>query len=232
MLNVAYDGAPDGATVVDVRDVAEFHTVRSDRTGTSIGAFIAADALAQDTSLANALGAAPLGPHEAIFRLNALGARVLIAGPGATRTADLGAFATAPLPAHEIPVSITLGATTQSVWFGDRRLKRRDGAASFELHVHVALALTGHRVVRATVAYSLDGGSPVLMPAISTELGGSVIGKSTFANAARRGADAFRGDDERTNVLRRTIIPLLLSAFNDAYTASRGSCRSLSQPPS
>ena len=34
-------------------------------------------------------------------------------------------------------------------------------------------------------------------------------------------ADAFRGDDEKTSVLRRTIIPLVLSALKDAYDASR-----------
>jgi hypothetical protein len=48
-----------------------------------------------------------------------------------------------------------------------------------------------------------------------------MIAKGTFASAARHAADAFRGDDEKTNVLRRTIIPLVLSALKEAYDASR-----------
>jgi hypothetical protein len=48
-----------------------------------------------------------------------------------------------------------------------------------------------------------------------------MIAKGTFAGAARHAADAFRGDDEKTNVLRRTIIPLVLSALKEAYDSSR-----------
>jgi CO/xanthine dehydrogenase FAD-binding subunit len=222
ILNVAYDHDGRAAAVVDVRDVRDFHTVRCDASGISIGAFADPAALAREPSLARALGAGPLGPHEARFRLNALGAQVLIAGPGATRSADLDAFDAQPLPAHEIPVAVTLRGAPPAVWFGDRRIKRADGKASFELRVHVALALSGaHRIGRAQVAYALDGGAPVALAGVAAALRGSTIAKATFADAARAAAETFRGDDERTNVLRRTIIPLLLSAFNDAYAAAR-----------
>ncbi len=222
MLDCSYDGAADAAMIVDVRHVADFHTVRADRSVTSIGAFAHPETIARDPALPAALGEMPLGPHEARFRLAALGAKVVIAGPGATRTADLADVVAAPLPAHEIPVAVTLRRDAPVVWFGDRRIKRRDGLASFDLRVHVALALSGaHRIERATIAHGIDGGPPVPMPDVAAELNGSMIAKTTFAHAARRAADTFRGDDERTNVLRRTIIPLMLSALNDAYRASR-----------
>ncbi len=221
ILNVAYDGATSGA-VVDVCDVPDFHLVTSDRRGVSIGAFADPDAIIRDPAVSTALGAAPLGPLEAVFRLSALGANVLIAGPGATRSAGLASFAAAALPAHEIPVAVTLGASPPRVWFGDRRIKRRDGAASFDLRVHVALKLaSAHRIERATIAYGVDGGPPVPMPSVAADLDGSNIGKTSFSDAARRAAECFRGDDERTSVLRRTIIPLALSALNDAYAAAR-----------
>ena len=222
MLELSYDGGGDAAMIVDVRDVADFHTVRADRSLTSIGAFARPEAIARDPALPPALGALPLGPHEARFRLGALGAMVIIAGPGATRTSELGAISTATLPAHEIPVALTLRRDVATVWFGDRRITRRDGPASFELRVHVALALGGaHRILRATVAHGINGGPPLPLPGVAAELSGAMIAKTTFAAAARHAAETFRGDDERTNVLRRTIIPLTLSALNDAYAASR-----------
>jgi hypothetical protein len=59
------------------------------------------------------------------------------------------------------------------------------------------------------------------MPAVNERLRDVQIAKTTFADAARAAADTFRGDDERTNVLRRTIMPLLLSALGDAYASAR-----------
>jgi CO/xanthine dehydrogenase FAD-binding subunit len=222
MLDLAYDGTADAPMIVDVRHVPDFHTVRADRSVTSIGAFAHPETIARDPALPPALGTMPLGPHEARFRLSALGASIVVAGPGATRSTDLATVLASALPPHEIPVAVTLRRDAPAVWFGDRRIKRRDGAASFELRVHVALALTGaHRIERATVAHGIDGGPPVPLPEVAAELSGSMIAKTTFAQAARRAADAFRGDDERTNVLRRTIIPLVLSALHDAYAASR-----------
>ncbi len=221
MLGLSYDGDADGAMIVDVCNVPDFHTVRTDRGGTAIGVFTSADAIARDPALASALGTVPLGPHEVRFRLSALGARLLIAGPGATRTTGLLALGT-PLPAHEIPVAVTLAGDPPAVWFGDRRITRRDGAASFELRVHVALWLEdAHRIAQATVAYGIDGGPPVMLAEVAAGMRDTMIAKSTFSQAARKASDAFRGDDERTNGLRRTIIPLLLSAFKDAYAASR-----------
>ena len=221
MLDLTYHGADDGAMVVDVCNVADFHTVRTDRDGTAIGAFAPSETLARDPALAAALGAVPPGSREVRFRLAALGARLVIAGPGATRTTDLASVA-APLPAHEIPVAVTLRRDLPAIWFGDRRLVRRDGKASFELRVHVALVPAGpHRIGRATIAYGIDGGPPLLLPEVAALLDGTLIAKTTFAHAARLAADAFHGDDERTNVLRRTIIPLLLSALKDAYATSR-----------
>ncbi len=226
LLDRSYDGGADATAIIDVRNVREFHTVRADRTLTSIGAFTAPETIAREASLTTALGTKPLGPHEARFRLAALDAQVVIAGPGATRNAGFSAVVAAALPAHEIPLAVTLRHDAPPVWFGDRRISRRDGTASFDLRVHVGLALVGaHRIVRATVAHSLDGGPPQPLPDVAAELDGNMIAKTTFAAAARRGADAFRGDDVRTNSLRRTIIPLLLSALNDAYAASRAARR-------
>jgi CO/xanthine dehydrogenase FAD-binding subunit len=222
MLDLSYDGAGDAAMVVDVRHVPDFHTVRTDRTVTSIGAFARPETIAHDPALETALGATPLGPHEARFRLSALGAGVVVAGPGATRSAEIATLFSSDLPPHEIPLAVTLRRDAPAIWFGDRRIKRQDGLASFELRVHVALALAGaHRIERAIVAHGIDGGPPVPLHDVASELSGRMIAKTTFAHAARRAADAFRGDDERTNVLRRTIIPLILSALNDAYAASR-----------
>ena len=86
----------------------------------------------------------------------------------------------------------------------------------------VALVLSGvHRIGTATVAYMLDGAAPVALGGVAEPLAGAMIAKGTFAGAARHAADAFRGDDEKTNVLRRTIIPLVLSALKEAYDSSR-----------
>ena len=89
----------------------------------------------------------------------------------------------------------------------------------------VALSLAGfHRIGTAHVAYTLDGAAFAL-PNVTAMLAGAMVARGTFAAAARCAADAFAGDDERTNVLRRTIVPLVLSALKDAYEAKRCSSR-------
>jgi CO/xanthine dehydrogenase FAD-binding subunit len=219
------DDSADGV-VVDVSDVPEFRDVRGDRHALHIGAFADVERIASEPLVRAALGEADFSPAVARFRLAALGANVLIAGAGATRTAllteSLGPDAKRPLAAAEIPIAVELRAGAPPVYFGDRRLRRRDGAATFELRVFVALALAGfHRIGSATVAYSLDGSAPVPLPAVEASLRGSMIGKTTFADAARSASEAFRGDNVHANTLRRTIIPLVLSALKDAHAAAR-----------
>jgi CO/xanthine dehydrogenase FAD-binding subunit len=220
-LGLDYPGEGEGV-IVDVRDVADFREIRSDRFGLQIGAFAELERIARQPQIRSALGERPFGPDAARFRLAALGANVVIAGTGNTRTAGLGTLAERPLPPNEVPLAVTLGAALPTVAFGDRRIRRRDGAATFELRVFVALCLAGfHRIGAATVAYALDGGTPVALAGTHDALAGAMIARRTFAGAAHRAADAFTGDDEKTSVLRRTIIPLVLSALNDAYDASR-----------
>jgi CO/xanthine dehydrogenase FAD-binding subunit len=222
-LGLDYPGIGEGV-VVDVRDVADFREIRSDRFGLRIGAFADLARVAREPLIRSALGEAPFGPDAARFRLAALGAQLVIAGTGATRTIGLDALAARPLPSNEVPLAVTLAAVLPKVAFGDRRIRRRDGAATFELRVFVALGIAGfHRIGEATVAYALDGGAPVALAAAGEALAGTMIARRTFAGAAHRAADAFVGDDEKTSVLRRTIVPLVLSALNDAYRASRAS---------
>ena len=191
-------------------------------TALQIGAFADIERVAQEPLIRSALGDTPFGPDAARFRLGALGAQVIIAGMGATRVAGLDMLTTRELPPNEIPLAVTLKAELPKVAFADRRIRRRDGVATFELRVFVALVLSGvHRIGTATVAYVLDGAPPVPLAAVADPLAGVMIAKGTFASAARHAADAFRGDDEKTNVLRRTIIPLVLSALKEAYDASR-----------
>jgi CO/xanthine dehydrogenase FAD-binding subunit len=222
-LGLAYPGDGEGGgPVVDVRDVPDFRDIRSDRFGVTLGAFAELDRIACEPGIRSALGEHPFGPEAARFRLGALGAKLVVAGTGTTRTMNLADLAERPLPASEIPLAVTLASALPAVAFGDRRIRRRDGAASFELRVFVALALTGfHRIGEATVVYTLDGGAPLPLSGARETLTGAMVARRTFAGAARRAADAFTGDDEKTSVLRRTIIPLVLSALNDAYTASR-----------
>lgn len=216
-LGLDFPGEGDGL-IVDVRDVADFREIRSDRFGLHIGAFADLERVAREPLIRSALGDGPFGPEAARFRLSALGAKIVIAGTGSTRTASLGSLAERPLPANEIPLAVTLPATLPDVAFGDRRIRRRDGAATFELRVFVSLALAGfHRIGEAIVAYTLDGGPPEPLAGAHEVLAGAMIARRTFAAAARRAAEAFTGDDEKTSVLRRTIIPLTLSALNDAY---------------
>ena len=225
LLGIEYPGEAGAAPVVDVRDVADFREIRGDRHGLHIGAFAEVERIAGEPLIRTALGDAPFGPEAARFRLAALGARLLIAGTGKTRTAALDAFAGRTLPAHEIPLAVVLGAGLPEVAFGDRRIRRRDGVASFELRVFVGLSLAGfHRIGTAHVAYTLDG-TAVPLPNVAAMLAGAMVARGTFAAAARGAADAFSGDDERTNVLRRTIVPLVLSALKDAYAAKRCSSR-------
>jgi CO/xanthine dehydrogenase FAD-binding subunit len=221
-LGVEYPGEGDGV-IVDVGDVPDFREIHSDRHGLRIGAFADIETVAREPLIRSALGDAPFGPEAARFRLGALGAELIVAGMGATRTTQLAQLATRELPENEIPLAVTLKADLPKVAFADRRIRRRDGVATFELRVFVALALAGiHRIGTATVAYTLDGAAPVTLPAVAEPLAGAMIAKGTFAGAARHAADAFRGDDEKTNVLRRTIIPLVLSALKEAYDSSRG----------
>jgi CO/xanthine dehydrogenase FAD-binding subunit len=220
-LGLEYPGDGDGV-IVDVGDVPEFREIQSDRHGLKIGAFAEIERVASEPLIRSALGDAPFGPDAARFRLGALGARLIIAGMGATRTARLDMLSTRDLPDNEIPLAVTLAADLPKVAFADRRIRRRDGVATFELRVFVALLLSGvHRIGTATVAYTLDGAPPVALTGVAEPLTGTMIAKGTFAGAARHAADAFRGDDEKTNVLRRTIIPLVLSALKEAYDSSR-----------
>jgi CO/xanthine dehydrogenase FAD-binding subunit len=221
-LGIDYHGDEGDGVIVDIADVADFREIRSDRHGLTIGAFADIERVAQEPLIKSALGDAPFGPEIARFRLTALDAGVIIAGMGQTRIAKLDSLVTAPLPVNEIPLAVTLPATLPKVFFGDRRIRRRDGAATFELRVFVALALaTLHRIERATVAYGLDGGPPIPLAGVTSMLNGTQIAKGTLAAAAHHAADAFSGDDEKTSVLRRTIIPLALSALKEAYDASR-----------
>jgi CO/xanthine dehydrogenase FAD-binding subunit len=225
-LGLEYPGDGDGM-IVDVCDVPDFREIQSDRHGVRIGAFADIEQVAREPLIRSALGDAPFGPDAARFRLSALGAQLIIAGMGATRTARLDTLAARELPPNEIPLTVTLKADLPKVAFADRRIRRRDGVATFELRVFVALMLSGvHRIGTATVAYTLDGAPPVPLTNVAEPLGGAMIAKGTFAGAARHAADAFRGDDEKTSVMRRTIIPLVLSALKEAYDSSR-----TSEPP-
>jgi CO/xanthine dehydrogenase FAD-binding subunit len=218
-LGVEYPG--DGV-IVDVGDVPDFREIQSDRHGLKIGAFADIENVAREPLIRDALGDSPFGPEAARFRLGALGAQLIIAGMGATRTARLDTLSARELPENEIPLAVTLAADLPKVAFADRRIRRRDGVATFELRVFVALVLSGvHRITTATIAYTLDGAPPVALTQVAEPLAGAMIAKGTFAGAARLAADAFRGDDEKTNVLRRTIIPLVLSALKEAYDSSR-----------
>lgn len=222
-LGLEYPGDGDGI-IVDVCDVPDFREIQSDRHGVRIGAFADIEQVAREPLIRSALGDTPFGPDAARFRLSALGAQLIIAGTGATRTARLDTLAARELPQNEIPLAVTLKADLPKVAFADRRIRRRDGVATFELRVFVALVLSGvHRIGIATVAYTLDGGPPVPLTNVAEPLTGAMIAKGTFADAARHAADAFRGDDEKTSVMRRTIIPLVLSALKEAYDSSRTS---------
>ncbi len=220
-LGLEYPGVGDGV-IVDVGDVPDFREIHSDRHGLKIGAFADIEHVAREPLIRSALGAGPFGPEAARFRLGALGAQLIVAGMGATRTTQLDALAARELPDNEIPIAVMLKADAPKVAFADRRIRRRDGVATFELRVFVALVLSNvHRIANATIAYTLDGGPPVALATVAEALTGAMIAKGTFAGAARHAADAFRGDDEKTNVQRRTIIPLVLSALKEAYDSSR-----------
>ncbi len=220
-LGLEYPGDGDGV-IVDVGDVPDFREIQSDRHGVTIGAFAAMENVAREPLIRSAFGDAPFGPEAARFRLGALGAKLIIAGIGATRTARLDTLVKRALPENEIPLAVTLSADLPKIAFADRRIQRRDGVATFELRVFVALTLSGvHRIGSADIAYTLDAAPPLPLPGVIESLTDTMIAKGTFAVAARRAADAFRGDDEKTSVLRRTIIPLVLAALKEAYDSSR-----------
>ena len=61
------------------------------------------------------------------------------------------------------------------------------------------------------------------MPAVEATLRGAHIARTTFPDASRHAANLFRGDDVRSNTLRRTIIPLVLAALKEAYADARAS---------
>jgi CO/xanthine dehydrogenase FAD-binding subunit len=225
LLGLEYPGVETDGFVVDVGDIVDFREVRADRNSVRIGAFADPEAL-REPAIGRALGRTAFAADVARFRLAALGARLIVAGIGATRTAAfadvLGSDATRPLAPSEIPLAVELRADSPRVYFGDRRIRRRDGKASFELRVYAALQLAGHhRIGSANVVYAVDDAEPLPMPAVAATLRGAIIGKTTFADASRHAADFFRGDDVRANTLRRTIIPLVLSALKEAHADAR-----------
>src|ERR1700733_3269112 len=115
-LGVEYPGEGEGV-IVDVGDVPDFREIQSDRHGLRIGAFADIEHVAREPLIRSALGDAPFGPDAARFRLGALGAQLIIAGMGATRTARLDTLATRELPAKEIPLAVTLKADLAKVAF-------------------------------------------------------------------------------------------------------------------
>lgn len=226
LLGLDYPGIAEAdGFVVDVAEVADFREILVERGTVRIGAFAEPDSARREPLIGQALGENAFSADVARFRLAALDARLVVAGIGATRTAALadvlGDEATQPLGPSEIPLAIELRPNASPVVFGDRHIRRRDGAATFDLRVYAALALSGNRIVSATIAHSVDGGPPAAMPAVSGTLRGATVGTTTFADAARHAADVFRGDDVRSNTLRRTIIPLVLSALKDTYADAR-----------
>jgi CO/xanthine dehydrogenase FAD-binding subunit len=227
LLGLSYAAdADDGSFVVDVADIPDFREVRLEGETVRIGAFADPDRARAEPRVQQSLGTKAFSPDVARFRLGALGARLVVAGIGATRTAAfadvLGAEPTRPLSSSEIPLAVELQGRGPHVWFGDRSLKRRDGQASFDLRVYAALTLAGHhRIAVATIAYTLDGAHPAGLPEVDATLRNAHIGRNTFADAARHAADVFHGEDVRSNTLRRTIIPLVLSTLKEAYAEAR-----------
>ncbi len=128
-------------------------------------------------------------------------------------------------------MAVELPTSAGGVTFSDRRLHRRDGEATFDLRVYVALSLAGHhKIASATAAYSVDENELESLPAVEATLRGANIAKTTFAVAAGHAADVFHGDEVRTNTLRRTIIPLVLSTLKEAYGDARAA-RTQRDPP-
>jgi CO/xanthine dehydrogenase FAD-binding subunit len=231
LLGLDYPGPETEGFVVDVADIIDFREIRTDRETLRIGAFADPDSVLREPLLGNALGSTSLAADVVRFRFAALGARLIVAGIGATRTAPLaealGAGATRPLSPSEIPVAVEVETRGPSVSFGDRRLHRRDGEATFDLRVYAALTLAAHhKIAAAQVAYSVDASELTPLPAVEATLRGAQIAKTTFADAARHAADAFHGDEVRANTLRRSIIPLVLSTLKDAYDDA---CANLTQ---
>jgi CO/xanthine dehydrogenase FAD-binding subunit len=227
-LGLEYPGIEEDGFVVDVADIADFREIRTERDTVRIGAFTDPDRALREPVIGRSLGRTAFAADVARFRLAALGARLIVAGIGATRTAALldvlGPDATRPLGLSEIPIAVEVPAHPPNVYFGDRRIRRRDGKASFDLRVYAALLLSGHhRIATATVAYSVDDSEPAAMPAVEATLRGAHIARTTFPDASRHAADFFRGDDVRANTLRRTIIPLVLAALKEAYADARAS---------
>lgn len=226
LLGLRYPGTPGAAVVLDVADVPDFHDVRSDERGCRIGAFAPAERVVCDPVAAAVLGNGRLEPSLTRFRLAVLDAELVVAVAGATRTMALadaiGPRPRRPLGPGEIPLAAEVRRDGARIGFSDRRINRRDGRASFDLRVCVALRLSElHRIATAIVAYSVDGEDLVAIDPVDALLRDARIARTTFGEAARRAADAFRSDDERGNALRRTIVPLALSTLKESYAHAR-----------
>jgi CO/xanthine dehydrogenase FAD-binding subunit len=236
LLGLEYPGVPESeGFTVDVADIADFREIRTERDTLRIGAFADPDHVLREPVFGSSIGRTSIAADVARFRFTALGARLIVAGIGATRTAALsevlGVAAIRPLAPSEIPLAVELPTNGIGVSFSDRRLHRRDGPATFDLRVYVALSLAGHhKIEAATVAYSVDAAELATLPTVEATLRGANIAKTTFAVAARHAADVFHGDEVRANTLRRTIIPLVLSTLKEAYADARAA-RTQPEPP-
>jgi CO/xanthine dehydrogenase FAD-binding subunit len=228
LLGLEYPGeAESDGFVVDVADIADFREVRAEHETLRIGAFADPERVQREPLIGSTFGKTSFAPDVVRFRLAALGARLVIAGIGATHTAVLadvlGADPSRPLAPSEIPLAVELQTRGgPRVSFGDRRLFKRDGEASFDLRVYAALTLANHhKIANATVGYAVDDAELASLPGVEAILRGAQIARTTFAVAARHAADVFHGDDLRTSTLRRSIIPLVLSTLKDAYADAR-----------
>lgn len=236
LLGLEYPGVPESeGFTVDVADIEDFREIRAERDMLRIGAFADPDRVLCEPVFGRSIGRTSIAADVARFRFTALGARLIVAGIGATRIAALsevlGADASRPLGPSEIPLAVELPTNSTGISFSDRRLQRKDGPATFDLRVYVALSLAGHhKIDAATVAYSVDAMELATLPMVEATLRGANIAKTTFAVAARHAADVFHGDEVRANTLRRTIIPLVLSTLKEAYADARAA-RTQPEPP-
>jgi CO/xanthine dehydrogenase FAD-binding subunit len=220
LLGIELDPAPGEGSVVDVGDVDELHRVVVAPNGAvTIGAFAPPEALEPAPHLYP-----PAASASAVrTRLALHDARVTIYGLGRTRTVPIEGLT---LASYELPAVIEVPAPRPGLGIADRRIVQREGATAFALGVTVALrvSLLG-RFEHVRILVDLDENVRRANDA-EAKLEKQRCERDRFPEAARLAASCVGGNDARSNAAARALVPLVMAALRDAFTAARGNAAS------
>ncbi len=231
-------GAVKPRSLICLEGLAELAGRETAGEGLALGSGITAARIAADTAMpaALALGAGALGSPQVRNRatiggnlatarpaadmcvpLLALGAEVLLAGPGGERRVALDGFFLGPgqtvAEANEVLTKVLLPAPKAGTGSGYQKLGLRRSLEISLVNVAAWLRLAddGATIAEARVSLGAVAPTPILSPGAADALAGAPAGEDSFARAAAAAAqDARPIDDHRGSAeYRRDMVAVL-----------------------